>query len=131
LKQSLAGGQSTEPVSATRLAPVSRQGFALQILAEQFTHFIRDLLYILNFRQIGVTIRPTGGARQPADGGASAKGQLHECADPLKLQGSMSRRNRMNINYFNILPIFIRLPRRCGAARCPLPENFFLQGGTQ
>jgi hypothetical protein len=35
LKQSLAGGQSTEPVSATRLAPVSRQGFAPQILAEQ------------------------------------------------------------------------------------------------
>jgi hypothetical protein len=44
LKQSLAGGQSTEPVSATRLAPVSRQGFAPQILAEQFTHFIRELL---------------------------------------------------------------------------------------
>jgi hypothetical protein len=45
LKQSLAGGQSTEPVSATSLAPVSRQGFAPQILAEQFTHFIRELLY--------------------------------------------------------------------------------------
>jgi hypothetical protein len=44
LKQSLAGGQSTEPVSATRLAPVSLQGFALQILAEQLTHFIRELL---------------------------------------------------------------------------------------
>jgi hypothetical protein len=44
LKQSLAGGQSTEPVSATRLAPVSLQGFAPQILAEQFIHFIRELL---------------------------------------------------------------------------------------
>jgi hypothetical protein len=44
LKQSLAGGQSTEPVSATRLASVSRQGFAPQILAEQFIHFIRELL---------------------------------------------------------------------------------------
>jgi hypothetical protein len=32
-------------VSATRLAPVSRQGFAPQILAEQFIHFIRELLY--------------------------------------------------------------------------------------
>jgi hypothetical protein len=38
LQQSLAGGQS-------RLAPVSRQGFAPQILAEQFIHFIRELLY--------------------------------------------------------------------------------------
>jgi hypothetical protein len=46
LRQSLAGGQSTEPVSATRLAPVSRQRFALQILAEQLTHFIRELLYL-------------------------------------------------------------------------------------
>jgi hypothetical protein len=44
LKQPLAGGQSTEFVSATHLAPVSRQGFAPQILAEQLTHFIRELL---------------------------------------------------------------------------------------
>jgi hypothetical protein len=44
LKQSLAGGQSTEPVSATRLAPVSRQGFAGQILAEQFTNEMNELL---------------------------------------------------------------------------------------
>jgi hypothetical protein len=44
LKQSLAGGQSTEPVSATRLAPVSLQGFAPQILAAQFIHFIRELI---------------------------------------------------------------------------------------
>jgi hypothetical protein len=60
LKQSLAGRLCTKPVSATRLAPVSRQGFAVQILAEQFAHFIRELLYILNFRQIGATIRLTG-----------------------------------------------------------------------
>jgi hypothetical protein len=52
LKQSLAGGQSTEPVSATRLAPVSRQGFAPKILAEQFIHFIRELLCsILRLKQ--------------------------------------------------------------------------------
>jgi hypothetical protein len=37
LKQSLAGRQSLP-------APVSRQGFALQILAEQLTHFIREQL---------------------------------------------------------------------------------------
>jgi hypothetical protein len=33
------------PAGKARLAPVSRQGFASQILAEQFTHFIRKLLY--------------------------------------------------------------------------------------
>jgi hypothetical protein len=32
------------PAGKARLAPVSRQGFALQILAEQFIHFIRELL---------------------------------------------------------------------------------------
>jgi hypothetical protein len=37
-------------VPATRLAPVSRQGIAPQILAEQFTHFIRTLLYSLPCR---------------------------------------------------------------------------------
>jgi hypothetical protein len=45
LKQSLAGRLCTEPVSATRLAPVSRQGVALQILAEQLTHFICEQIY--------------------------------------------------------------------------------------
>jgi hypothetical protein len=44
LKQSLAGRLCTGPVPATRLAPVSRQGFGMQILAEQLTHFIRELL---------------------------------------------------------------------------------------
>jgi hypothetical protein len=33
------------PAGKARLAPVSRQGFAPQILAEQFIHFIRELLY--------------------------------------------------------------------------------------
>ncbi|MDR1491013.1 MAG: AtpZ/AtpI family protein [Desulfovibrio sp.] len=39
MKQFAYGGQSPP-------APVSRQGFALQILAEQFTRFIREPLYM-------------------------------------------------------------------------------------
>jgi hypothetical protein len=31
------------PADFARLAPVSRQGFASQTLAEQLTHFIREL----------------------------------------------------------------------------------------
>jgi hypothetical protein len=54
LKQSLAGRLCTEPVSATRLAPVSRQGFALQILAEQLTHFIRELLVSTNKKKLSM-----------------------------------------------------------------------------
>jgi hypothetical protein len=67
LKQPLDGGQSAEPVSATRLAPVSRQGFALQILAEQFTRFMRKLLqhaltYMLCIRQVKEEMRRIGNA---------------------------------------------------------------------
>jgi hypothetical protein len=32
------------PAGFARLVPVSRQGFAGKILAEQFIHFIRELL---------------------------------------------------------------------------------------
>jgi hypothetical protein len=37
------------PAGKACLAPVSLQGFALQILAEQLTHFIRELLYSIVF----------------------------------------------------------------------------------
>jgi hypothetical protein len=49
LKQSLAGRLCTEPVSAARLASVSRARSALQILAEHLAHFTRELLYHKTF----------------------------------------------------------------------------------
>jgi hypothetical protein len=35
-------------------------------------------------------------------------GQSRECSNLLKLWGNIFRGNRVNINYFNILPISIR-----------------------